>query len=202
MRTRISLRFEAGEIGGSAGCNSIGGTYTVDNDTLVIDDLFSTEMGCDPERHAQDGFIIAVLTSRPTLATGTNTLTIASPTVTIELLDREVAETNESLVGTTSTVDGFFDPLAATSHVVNRSAHLVFSSDGRVAGFDGCEPFDIPYETAETAITFAPTPAAAGSDYSAAFANVVGRGTLLYEIKGRHLTLTAVDGTGLTSRAN
>lgn len=103
----------------------------------MIDDLFSTEMGCDPERHAQDDFIIAVLTSRPTLATGTNTLTIASPTVTIELLDREVAETNESLAVTTWTVDGFFDPLAATSYAVDRSAHLVFGSDGRVAGFDG-----------------------------------------------------------------
>ena len=34
--THISLRFEAGEIGVHAGCNSIGGTYTVDDDDIPV----------------------------------------------------------------------------------------------------------------------------------------------------------------------
>jgi len=201
--THISLRFEAGEIGVHAGCNSIGGTYTVDDDdVLVIDGLFSTEMGCEPERHAQDEFISAVLTSRPTLVTGTNTLTVATPTVTIELLDRELAETDESLLDTEWTVDGFFDPIAATAYAVDLPARLVFGSDGRATGFDGCEAFDIAYQATDTTITFAAAPSPDCSAYAVAFGSVLGRTTLRFEIQGPKLTLTAEDSTGLTARAD
>ena len=201
--TRISLRFEAGEISVGAGCNNIGGTYTIDDqDVLVIDGMFSTEMGCDPERHAQDEFIIDVLTSRPTLTTGTDTLTVTTPTITIELLDREVAETDEPLTGTEWVVDGFFDPIAATSYAVDVPAHIVFGTDGQATGYDGCDTFDLTYQATELAVTFASAPTAACSEYAAAFANVLSRGTILYEIQGPRLTLTAEDGTGLTARAD
>ena len=200
--TRISLRFEAGGVRVGAGCNNIGGTYAIDDNVMVIDSMFSTEMGCDSERHAQDEFIIEVLNSQPTLATGTNTLTITTPKTMIELVDREVVETDNPLIETQWVVEGFFDPITATSNAVDNPAHLVFEPDGQVAGFDCCGPFEIAYRVTEIAVTLAVAPLTGCSEYSAAFSSILGRGTLLFEIRGTHLTLTAEDGTGLTARAD
>ena len=200
--TRISLRFEAGELSVRAGCNNMGGAYSIDGERLVLDEVFQTMMGCAPELHAQDDFVIDVLTARPTLTVGADTLTVATATVTIELLDREVAEVDEPLVGTEWTVDGFFDPLAATSYAVDVAARFTLTDDGRAIGFDGCDDFDIAYQATEVAITLAEAPTGSCSEYASAFAAVLSRGTLTFSIQGPKLTLTGEDGTGLTARAD
>jgi putative lipoprotein len=42
-----TLRFEAGDrMGGRTGCNSAGGTYTVDGDRLTIGNIISTKRAC------------------------------------------------------------------------------------------------------------------------------------------------------------
>lgn len=47
--TEITLNFEKGEVHGSAGCNSYGGSYRVDGDKITMTDLYNTEMACmDP----------------------------------------------------------------------------------------------------------------------------------------------------------
>ncbi|MDQ4088290.1 MAG: META domain-containing protein [Pseudomonadota bacterium] len=46
-RTEVyRLSFDDGRIGARFGCNSIGGTYRVEGEMLVIGDLASTLMGC------------------------------------------------------------------------------------------------------------------------------------------------------------
>lgn len=200
--TRISLRFEAGELSIHAGCNSMGGAYSIDGDRLVLDEVFQTAMGCEPERHDQDDFVIGVLTGRPALTVGTDTLTVATSTVAIELLDREVAEIDEPLVGTEWTVDGFFDPLAATSYAAETPATITLGEDGRATGFDGCDRYDIAYRATDLAITFAEAPTGSCSEYASAFAAVLSRGTLTFSIQGPRLTLTGEDGTGLDARAD
>lgn len=46
----ITLEFNAvGEVGGSGGCNSYGGTYTVANGRLVLSEIVSTLMACTDE---------------------------------------------------------------------------------------------------------------------------------------------------------
>ncbi|NIN65877.1 MAG: META domain-containing protein, partial [Anaerolineae bacterium] len=47
--TEITAQFEAGEIGGSAGCNRYFGSYGVEGDKLTIGPLASTEMYCYPD---------------------------------------------------------------------------------------------------------------------------------------------------------
>lgn len=45
--TELTLEFHSGnEIDGSAGCNSFGGTYAVDGNSLTITELYHTEMAC------------------------------------------------------------------------------------------------------------------------------------------------------------
>ena len=47
--TEITLAFEEGQVRGSSGCNTYGGSYQVDGDKITMSDLFMTEMAClDP----------------------------------------------------------------------------------------------------------------------------------------------------------
>jgi putative lipoprotein len=48
--TQITATFEDGQVRGSGGCNSYGGSYQVSGDKLIFSDLYMTEMAClDPE---------------------------------------------------------------------------------------------------------------------------------------------------------
>ena len=47
--TEITLTFEEGQVRGSSGCNTYGGSYEVDGDKISMSDLYMTEMAClDP----------------------------------------------------------------------------------------------------------------------------------------------------------
>ena len=47
--TTLTAEFSDGQIGGSAGCNSYGGSYEVKGDKLEVGDLMSTMMACMDE---------------------------------------------------------------------------------------------------------------------------------------------------------
>ncbi len=50
-----TVTFEAGNLTGGDGCNRVGGTYTISDETIAISDLFSTRMACQwPDGHAWD----------------------------------------------------------------------------------------------------------------------------------------------------
>ena len=44
--SKVTLKLENGQAGGSAGCNSYGGQYTLQGSQLTFRDLFQTEMAC------------------------------------------------------------------------------------------------------------------------------------------------------------
>ncbi|HET9771205.1 MAG TPA: META domain-containing protein, partial [Acidimicrobiia bacterium] len=87
--TRISLRFDGDRrhVGAQAGCNSMGGPASFEGGKLVVDDLATTEMGCDPPRHAQDEWVADFLTGRPTWALDGPVLTLETGTARIVLED-------------------------------------------------------------------------------------------------------------------
>ena len=48
--TTITATFEDGQVHGSAGCNSYGGSYQVSDDTITVGEIAITEMAClEPE---------------------------------------------------------------------------------------------------------------------------------------------------------
>ena len=48
--TTFTATFEDGQVRGSAGCNSYGGSYQIDGDRIFVGEMVSTEMAClDPE---------------------------------------------------------------------------------------------------------------------------------------------------------
>ncbi|MEL7590917.1 MAG: META domain-containing protein [Anaerolineaceae bacterium] len=47
--TTITLVMEDGQSGGTAGCNSYGAAYVIEDDTLTFDEVVSTMMYCEAE---------------------------------------------------------------------------------------------------------------------------------------------------------
>lgn len=144
--TQIEISFAEGQVSATAGCNSMGGEYSLDGNVVMVGDMFSTEIGCDPDRHDQDDFVAAFLTASPVAALDGDLLTLATDDVTIELAD--LSGQTESLTGTTWEVTGFVDELAATSYSVAEPAFVEFE-DGTMTGFDGCDAFTAPVEIAD-----------------------------------------------------
>ncbi|MDQ4133522.1 MAG: META domain-containing protein [Actinomycetota bacterium] len=84
--TEIRLTFhDDGRLIASAGCNTMSGPVATESERLVISDLATTEMGCDPARHAQDEWLAGVLTSRPTYSLESDRLTITTGDTVVEL---------------------------------------------------------------------------------------------------------------------
>jgi heat shock protein HslJ len=141
--TRITLRFdrERRHLGASAGCNSMGGPASFEGGKLVVDDLATTEMGCDPPRHAQDEWVADFLTSRPTWALDGPVLTLETGTARMVLEDRETADPDRPLRNTNWTVDTIIEGESASSVPAGAEAHLTLG-DGddrdRFAGHAGC----------------------------------------------------------------
>ena len=79
--TEFTLRFEAGQVSGSGGCNHYGGSYEVEGNRLTITGLYSTEMAClEPEGlMEQEAFLLDFLGSAQTYSIDAERLFIVRP---------------------------------------------------------------------------------------------------------------------------
>lgn len=193
--TRIRLEFDDGRLGAHAGCNSLGGAYSGDDGVLVVGDLDTTEIGCDPARHEQDEWLARFLVSRPTWELAGDRLTLVSGAERIVALDREVADPDRPLQGTRWELDSLVDGEMASS--AGPPAHLRVD-DGRVTGNGGCDDFEgtaevegdrIRFEVERTTANECP-PGASEQDE---FVLAVLSGDVRFEIVAVSLTLTAGD---------
>ena len=147
--TRIRVSFTDGELAASAGCNTMGGAYRIEEGLLVVEGGAITEMGCDEQRHAQDDWLFGFLGSQPAVAQEGDKLTLTSEETVIALQDREVAEPDLPLTGTTWTVDTILAGDAATSVPADLVATLTFNRDGTVEIAAGCSPGTGTYEVSD-----------------------------------------------------
>lgn len=105
--TRVALVFnQDGTLGASAGCNSMGGTWSLDGATLRVEIGQMTEMGCSDDRFAQDDWLIEWLAGDLTATTEGHGLILTGAGVTLNLIDREIAEPDRPLEGTTWVLSG------------------------------------------------------------------------------------------------
>ena len=63
--TQISLTFSGEQISANAGCNTLFGQGTWEGSELHVQELASTEMGCDSALHDQDEWLAGFLQSTP-----------------------------------------------------------------------------------------------------------------------------------------
>jgi heat shock protein HslJ len=205
--TRIRLDFRASDLGASAGCNSIGGTYKIDGGSLVFESGAMTDMGCDAERAAQDQWLIKLLGSRPTVRLAGDELTLVSDATTVTLRDRRVVEPDVALVGPTWTVVSLMDGDAVSSVPGTAVATIVFAGDGSLTLHAGCNQGGATWvatggglQIAAIVLTKKACAGAEGQLESAVLA-VLGSGTVGADIDSNVLTLQAGQ-RGLQLRAS
>ena len=208
--TRITLNFfkDGHRLGAQAGCNHMGGAASFQGGRLVVNDMATTEMGCDPPRHAQDEWLARFLTSKPSWAREGATLTLESDTVRIVLEDREVADPDRPLQGTKWVVDTLVEGEAASSVPAGVEAYLTVEDGKRFRGNTGCNGMggnSVVHEATST-ITFSEvitTKMACDDDRMRVERAVLGTldGDVAYEIDADVLRLEGPGGRGLRLRA-
>ena len=208
--TQIRVSFADGRVMANAGCNSMSGGYAVDGDTLMVNDLAITEMGCDPARHEQDEWVSGLLTGRPRVRVDGDTLVVTGSTIELTMRDREVVQPDQSLVGPRWTVDTLVQGESASSVPAGAEAYLVIEDTGdafRAMGHTGCNQFGGPVEVGRAELTFGEIVSTkmactGGADVlERAVLAVLNAPTVSYEIEADRLTLRAPSGDGLQLRA-
>jgi heat shock protein HslJ len=196
--TRIRLIFDNGTLSANAGCNIIGGNLVIDGDTLRFSGASMTEMGCDPARHAQDDWLATFLSSSPTFVLNGNDLVLTSGTTVVTLLDREIAEPDQSLAGPTWSLASFISDDVVSSVPVGISAAFTFADDGTFTANFGCNSGGGSYAINGDTITFSDVfmtkmacGGAAGQVESAVLTVIGAEGPIQFAIDAGSLTFMA-----------
>jgi heat shock protein HslJ len=63
---------------GNAGCNGLGGSYTVEGDLVTFSEVVSTLMACDDPRMEQEDAVVQALSGTATFKIEGNTLTLTN----------------------------------------------------------------------------------------------------------------------------
>ncbi|WP_433165855.1 META domain-containing protein [Kribbella sp. CA-247076] len=153
--SRLRLDFgDKGGLGFNAGCNQMGGEYTLDGDTVVMDGYGGTEMSCGPAKDAQEKWLGEFLTQRPVMTLRGDVLTLTHGSTTIELKPRKVVEPDLPLDGTTWTVEGLVSKGDLVEHFGAVPPAYLTVDGGRVIGSTGCNQFHGTVAHTASTLTF------------------------------------------------
>jgi heat shock protein HslJ len=202
----VRLTFSDGVIGVQAGCNSMGGDYTLeslDGGTLVVGPMSTTEMACESALMDQDDRLAELLSASPAVTLDGDTLTITSGSTSITLLDREVADPDRPLEGTTWTLDGIVtgDAISSVPAGVTATVTIV---DGRAQVRAGCNTGSAAVTIGDDTIEFGPMAltkmacAPEAMEVETAVTSVLS-GATSFEIEAGRLTITAATPSSATT---
>lgn len=200
---RIRLAFAAGRLNATGGCNSMSGPYQVAGGALATGQMATTEMACEEPLMAQDAWLAGFLDGA-TVALRGATLDLARDGVTLTLTDREVADPDRPLTGTSWVLDGIVAGDAVSSVPAGVTASLAIDGDS-VRVETGCNTGGGTVMITDTTIAFGPMAMTAvgcmgGADDVERAMTAVLAGEVAYTIDAGTLTLTAGD-AGLVFRA-
>jgi len=204
--TVVRLTFDDESLGVNAGCNSMGGPWRIEDGALVVGDMFSTEMACEPELMDQDTRVATFLMSGPAVELSGDELVLQDADgAVIRFLDREVADPDRALVGTVWTIDTLISADAASSMPAGAVATLEITEDGRYLVSGPCNTTSGPVEVGDGTATFGQggsTMMMCEPDVMAAEAAIqaVLEGERDISIEGPRLTITG-DAIGLAAGA-
>jgi len=155
--TQITLTFDGDNLSALGGCNTLAGTWSVEGDVLVVPPMARTMMACEPSALMdQETWLDAVLTSRPTVAVDGDTLTITADGAIVTLLDKEVADPDRPLEGTTWTAESLISAQAVSSIPAGVRPPTLRLEGGAVSVDTGCNTGRGAYTVAADTITFGP----------------------------------------------
>lgn len=148
----VTLEFDAtGQVGGNAGCNTFGGSYTVDGETIELGEIFSTLMACAEMNvmELEQRYLDALNTANR-FAIESDQLTIWYGDDDARLLfasaDTPLAETTDTANGTTQT-----PPTPAATPAIPSDAEVAVTLE-RGLCFGSCPAYKVTIYTDGTVI--------------------------------------------------
>lgn len=194
--SRITLKIDGTQVGGSAACNIYGGTIEVHGSSVVISALSMTEMACQEDVMASEAAFLAALPRATTVARNGDTLVLTGPELELRFaLVAPVADAD--LIGTTWILDSLISGEVASSTVGERVT-LELKSDGTIAASTGCREITGRYTISEGQVRVTLDP----YDTIGCAAELAAQDTHILQvlsdgfgvaIDGEHLTLTSGD---------
>jgi heat shock protein HslJ len=203
------IRFSTDERDGfsySGSCNSFSGTYTLDNDVFVVNDLSGTEIGCDTTFADEDSWLTDFFTNAPNWSYENDVLVFSNSESILEFRDPpEIVDA--SVVGTNWLIDGFITGDAITSINLTTTPTINFQSDGGLSLNTGCNQGVGGYQLNASTIgvsidnySEAICPDSAAQDAERHIVNVFMTLELAFTVEGNKLTLMNED-IGITATA-
>jgi heat shock protein HslJ len=136
---RITLVFEGGRVGGTAACNSYGGSVEVDGERLVLGDLSQTEMACDPPVMAAEAAYLAALRGVDSISGEGKSLVLAGAGVELRF-EPLVPPPTAKLVDADWELDTLLEGDVASTPL-DPPPTLRLGADGAITGSTGCRSF-------------------------------------------------------------
>ena len=136
---QILLSFtSADEFGFAGGCNSFGGTFSVQDGLFVADELNGTLIGCEQGLNDEDEWLVAFFTASPSIDLENGILTLVSEDATLIFSDRSSMIPAVPLVDTVWSVDGFTDGGISTAYNLDQMPSVTFNADETISLSTGC----------------------------------------------------------------
>ncbi len=200
----ITITFEGDQVGGTAACNSYGGSYELSGGSITFGNLAMTEMACSPDEVMEAESLYATGLTEVTSVTVDGDLTLKGPGVELVFTHLEPVPDTE-LTGTVWVLDGLIAGDAISS-VSGDRATIEFFTDGSVLGGTGCWVLSGHYTIngAELQMTdLSADGPECDPDLVAQDGHVIAalEGPMRVEIDGGRLTLTSPGGDGVTYQA-
>jgi heat shock protein HslJ len=143
--TPITLAFRSDtELGGSAGCNSYFGSYTLLGETFTVTGVGSTEMACPEEGvMKQESAYLRQLSDGGLLSVSDEALTITNANSVLKF-ERVLPPPPAALKGTLWRLETFEQGEVVSSVLTGTEITLTFA-DNKASGFSGCNWFSAEY---------------------------------------------------------
>lgn len=196
--TTVMVGFTETTAQGSFGCNSFGGSYTLNGQQITFSELVQTEMACPPPIMQQEDQVVAALQSAHTFTLDGDTLRLSYPDGVLRFTRVEPAA-DRPLEGTPWQLTTFVSGEVARSLVTDTQITATFEG-GRVTGSAGCNNYSGTYTLTDGALSVGgdiittkkacPPPV---MQQEREFLDALAA-TTRYEISGAQLTLVYPDG--------
>jgi heat shock protein HslJ len=181
------------------------GRYELKDQVLSLADLSMTEMGCAAELMALDTTVATLLMAKPTVVLDdAGTLTLATRSTTLALVDLETVEPTPPLTRTVWTLDTIITGETASTlpQGLTKPITLVFGEDGRYSIVTGCNGAGGSFtrDGTKLALNAGPTTligCPAPLDTLEATIGRVFAGDVTATVQRQHLTIVAKGGQGL-----
>ncbi|MGI9623005.1 MAG: META domain-containing protein [Acidimicrobiales bacterium] len=149
----ITLTFESDRLGGTAACNGYGGTYTVDGNSLNINELSYTEMGCEPAVMVSEAAYLSVLGQVTELRLDDNWLVLSGPGGQL-VFGRDSAAPIAEVMDRVWALETWGISTDSSGVPAVGPGWLRLGSDGSVEGNTGCRALEGNYIVAGASIVF------------------------------------------------